>query len=342
MPLIGAKGSLRYTMNTPVKALLSLLVGLSVLSTAAHATAAPGDEPARQAYGDAWWTGPLLASGASALPHGRYLIEPYLYDVILQGAYDSAGTRHSLAREDGLRSLTYVLYGLTDTTTVGFLPRFGYNAGGHGTHSSGPQVGDLTLHAHHQFLKFREGHWMPALSVVLEQTLPTGKYDRLGATPGDGLGGGVFATSLALYMQRYFWAPNGRIVRTRLDVAYTRSGATHLEDVSVYGTASGFRGSARPGDSINVDSSWEYSATRSWVLALDVNYQRDASTQVLGRYDATPVESHSGIATTWSLAPAVEYSWSANMGVIAGAKVVVAGRNTGAVVVPAVAVNMVL
>jgi hypothetical protein len=329
-------------MNTPVKAPLTCLSLLALLLLpVVRATAATSDDTPRQSYDDAWWTGPLLASGASALPHGHYLIEPYLYDVVVRGVYDSAGEKHTVAREDGLRSLTYLLYGLTDATTVGLIPRFGYNASGHGTHSSGPQIGDLTLHAHHQFLKFREGHWPPALSVVLEQTLPTGKYDRLGSNPGDGLGAGVFATTFALYMQRYFWVPNGRIVRTRLDVAYTRSGGTHLEDISVYGTRSGFSGSAQPGDSINVDSSWEYSATRSWVLALDITYQRDASTHVLGRYGITPFEARSGVATTWSLAPAVEYSWNGNMGVIAGAKVVVAGRNTGAVVVPAVAINMV-
>jgi hypothetical protein len=330
-------------MNTPVKVLLTCLCLVVLLALpAARATAATSDDSPRQAYNDAWWTGPLLASGASALPRGHYLIEPYLYDVMVRGFYDSAGTKHAIEREDDLRSLTYLLYGLNDATTIGFIPRFGYNASGHGTHSSGPQVGDLTLHAHHQFLKFREGHWPPALSLVVEQTLPTGKYDRLSSNPGDGLGAGVFATSLAVYMQRYFWAPNGRIVRTRLDVAYTRSGGTHLEDVSVYGTRSGFRGSARPGDSINVDSSWEYSATRSWVLALDINYERSASTHVLGRYDTTPFEARSGVATTWSLAPAIEYSWNANMGVIAGAKIVVAGRNTGAVVVPVVAINRVL
>ncbi len=241
-------------MNTPVKAPLTCLSLFALLLLpAARATAATSDDTPRQSYNEAWWTGPLLASGASALPHGNYLIEPYLYDVVVRGVYDSAGEKHTVAREDGLRSLTYLLYGLTDATTVGLIPRFGYNASGHGTHSSGPQIGDLTLHAHHQFLKFREGHWQPALSVVLEQTLPTGRCDRLGSNPGDGLGAGVFATTFALYMQRYFWVPNGRIVRTRLDVAYTHAQAARISRISA-STAHAVALAARRGQAIRSTS----------------------------------------------------------------------------------------
>ena len=43
-----------------------------------------------------------------------------------------------------------------------------------------------------------------------------------------------------------------------------------VQDVSVYGTGPGFRGHARPGRVFLVDSAWEYSMTREWVLALDI------------------------------------------------------------------------
>ena len=47
--------------------------------------------------------------------------------------------------------------------------------------------------------------------LLIEETLPTGRYDQLGTHPGDGLGGGVHATTYSIYTQRYFWAPNGRM-----------------------------------------------------------------------------------------------------------------------------------
>ena len=73
----------------------------------------------RQPLDDAWWTGPLLAPNASTLPKGHLLVEPYLYDVITDGFYNSAGTRVSAAHENGYGSLTYINYGLVNKFTVG-------------------------------------------------------------------------------------------------------------------------------------------------------------------------------------------------------------------------------
>lgn len=58
-----------------------------------------------------------------------------------------------------------------------------------------------------------------------------------------------------------------------------------MKDVSVYGTRSGFRGYVKPGSSFVADLAFEYSLTRNWVPALDVIYERDASTE-LHRFDA--------------------------------------------------------
>ena len=66
------------------------------------------------------------------------------------------------------------------------------------------QAGDLSLHAHYQVCRFREHHWPPALALVIEETLPTGRYDRLGNHPGDGLGAGTYATTFGLYATRDF------------------------------------------------------------------------------------------------------------------------------------------
>ena len=54
-------------------------------------------EVERQSLDEAWWTGPLLASGASTLPKGHVLIEPYLYDAKPFGRFDADGKRHSAA-----------------------------------------------------------------------------------------------------------------------------------------------------------------------------------------------------------------------------------------------------
>jgi len=322
-----------------VAAGLAALLGPLALAAPAFATDAPAG---RQAVSDAWWTGPILASGASTLPKGHALIEPYLYDAKPYGAIDGDGKRHDVPDADGFGSLTYLLYGVTDTFTAGVIPRFGYARTKAGS-SSGVQLGDFTVQGQYRLTQWKEGGRTPTISVLLQETLPTGRYDRLDDRPHDGFGSGAYATTLGVNSQTYFWTPNGRILRTRLNLAYTVSGHADVEGVSVYGTPTGFDGRAKPGDSFNVDLAFEYSITRQWVAALDLAWQRDASTKVSGVDGAgVAYARRSPVSQALILAPAVEYNFSPAVGVIMGARIVPAGRNVTASVTPVIAVNYVL
>ncbi len=306
----------------------------------ALSTAASADEIESRA--DAWWTGPMLAPNATMLPRGHVLLEPYAFDVISTGSLDASGAHHAAPADQQLGSLTYMLYGLTDSVTVGMIPRFFYNEPAGAANSSGVQVGDLTLQAGYGITQYQDGSRTPSLAFVIDETLPTGRYDRLGR-PSDGVGAGAYATGFSLYSQDYFWMPNGRILRARLDLTYTLSSAVSLEDASVYGTAYGFRGHAYPGDGGTVDAAAEYSVTRSWVLAMDVVYQYNANTRVRGSLPARggALQTDSGSGYSVGFAPAIEYNWSARAGVLLGVRIISLGRNTGTTLTPALAVNLV-
>jgi hypothetical protein len=315
-----------------------LACALATLAAPATAGEAAGG---REAVGQAWWTGPLLAPSANTLPQGHILFEPYVYDVIADGRFDASGARRSAPRAQTVGSQSYLNYGLFDGFTVGLIPRFGYAEPSLAPHSSGLQAGDLTLQAQYQLTRYREGALLPALSLNLQETLPTGRWDRLDRLS-DGFGAGDFQTAAALYAQTYFWAPNGRIVRARLDLTYSVSGSAAVEGMSVYGTSAGFRGRAAPGDSATADLAFEYSATRNWVLALDLWFERDADTKVVGRYPGGPgFRADSGASKAFYLAPAVEYNFTAAVGLIAGARLEPAGRNAGATLTPVAALNLV-
>jgi len=81
-----------------------------------------------------------------------------------------------------------------------------------------------------------------------------------------------------------------------------------------------------------------YSMTQHWVLAMDVVYERDGSTHIHG----AGLDFNSGESHNWSLAPAIEYNFNSRVGIIAGAKLTVAGRNATALVIPVAAVNIVI
>jgi hypothetical protein len=272
----------------------------------------------------------MLANSAATLPRGHFLIEPYLYD---------ATSSHA----DGWGSLTYMLYGLTDRLTVGLVPVLGYNRVDGGPDSSHVGFGDVSVQAQYRLTRPREGSSLPTISIQLQQTLPSGKHDRLRNRPSDGLGSGATTTTLQINTQTYFWLANGRILRMRLNVAQSVSGKTRVEDVSVYGTTDGFRGTARPGNAFLVNAAWEYSLSRRWVLAFDVTYRRLRDTRLVGLAvpgDSAALRRSSGSGEAFGFAPAVEYSWSPTMGVLFGARVIT-GHHTTTTITPAIAFNYV-
>lgn len=313
----------------------------ALLGAALFASAFPAlADVQRQSLDEAWWTGPLLASGASTLPKGHILVEPYLFDAKPYGRFDNDGKRRAAPDEDNLGSLTYLLYGVTDTVTAGFIPHLGYTRAG-GRWSQGLGIGDVTAQAQYRLTQYREGGRIPTISLMVQENLPIGRYDRLDDRPNDGFGSGAYATTLGVNSQHYFWAPNGRILRARLNVAYTRSDNTRVRGASVYGTPKGFAGKAQPGDSLLINAAVEYSITRNWVAAMDLAWRRDDTTKVTGRLNGAAFERRYPVSKAVMLAPAVEYNFNARVGVIVGARIVPAGRNVTASVTPAIAVNYV-
>lgn len=309
-----------------LRGLLGCVLGLGCLA------GVRAQDAGRQALDDAWWTGPMIANSASTLPRGHVLIEPYLYDV-------------RSAHANGFGSLTYMLYGLTDRLTLGLVPVLGYNRVDGAPDSHGVGLGDLSVQAQYRLTQFHEGSWLPTISLMVQESLPTGRYDRL-ARDSDGMGSGAYGTTLQLNTQTYFWMPSGRILRMRLNVSQAWSGWADLADRSVYGTADGFRGWARPGRSFFVDAAWEYSLTRHWVLALDLTYRRTGGTRLRG-YQAygtpAPVRVHRDGRDSEAVgfAPAIEYNWSASLGMLLGVRVITGGHNTPTTVTPAIALNYV-
>ncbi len=302
---------------------------LACLAWAAQAqTAAEASTPPiRQSTDDAWWTGPMLANSAATLPRGHFLVEPYLYDVT---------SSHS----DGYGSLTYMLYGVSDRFTAGLVPVFGYNRVSGASDSSDVGAGDIGVLMQYRLTQFPVESSLPTISLQLQETLPTGKYDRLGDRPADGQGGGAYVTALSLNTQTWFWLPNGRILRMRFNVSQSFAKTTSVEGVSVYDTGEDFRGYARPGNALFADAAWEYSLTRNWVLALDLTWRHARGTRVHGYDSSGPVYMDSGPSTQFGFAPAIECNFSPRIGLLFGVRVIT-GHGTQRSVTPALALNFV-
>lgn len=123
----------------------------------------------------------------------------------------------------------------------------------------------------------------------------------------------------------------------RLNLSQDFSGSADVNGVSVYGTDAAFRGSAHPGNTTTVDAAGEYSITQNWVAASDLVYSQSGNTWLTGNAGVTNL----GPSHWFAFAPAIEYNWTANAGIIAGVRYFPGGANTAASLTPAIAVNMV-
>ena len=309
-----------------MKSIVAALLAVLAYSSPALAADASDDSTAeryRAAMKDARWTGPLLASNANTLPKGHVYTEPYFFDAI------SGGDHHP-------GSSGFYQYGVTDNWTVGMQPFFSWGAQAHNRDIA---IGDFKLLSQVRVSNFTPNHRVPSVSIVTNLVLPTGKYDQLGARKG-GHGSGAFAPELGINIQQYFLLGNGRLLRGRINVLHQFPIETNVRDRSVYGTQLGFRGHARPGAKSTLILGAEYSLTKEWVLAFDVEADAWGRAKVRGR-DASGALASETSPKSWNVgfAPAVEYNWSDRAGAILGVWIIPKGHNTATTVIPAIAIQ---
>ena len=281
-------------------------------------------EQFRAAMKSARWTGPMLASTAETLPHGHFYTEPYFFDVIVGGDHHPG-------------SSGFYQYGLFDNLTVGFQPSFATATNRIGR---GMAIGDFKLLSQLRLTHFTPDHRVPTISLVLNEVIPTGKFDRLAPTQ-EGHGSGAFATEVGVNVQHWFLLDNGRLLRARINVLQRFYNKTSVEGRSVYGTDAAFRGHARPGARTTLIGAVEYSLTKEWVLAFDVEADFAGHTSVAGQESAGGplIRTRSPASRDVGFAPAIEYNWSPSAGALLGVWIIPKGHNAPSSVTPAIAIS---
>ncbi len=282
---------------------------------------------------EAWWTGPMLANTPATPPRGHVTGETFLFVEVKRDS-----------RLHG--SLILISYGVTDRLALGLKPMFGLNRVG--TKSSQPGIGDLTVLAQYRLTSPTASARKPTIALVLQRSLPLGRYDQLDTRPTTGLGKGAQSTTVSLYAQQSFRLINGHLFRARLNLSRTFAGRADIDGASVYGTTAGFRGRALPGDSAVIVVAGEYSVTRRWALALDVVYERTGFGSISGLYEPGDTVAPGAVqlridrSEAFALAPAIEYSLNGNLGVLLGTRFKFRGHNSAPSVTPALAITFAL
>lgn len=340
---------IRYRARYAVKFLTTFTVSLcfssysSVLaSETEHALTAPPE--VQDVTKPQWYTGSLVSPSGAMTQKGILAIEPYVTYNQPVGYIDSNGNIGPLhPRTKNITNFTMIKYSITDNVSVQTLPTFSYRWGGHGNQtSSGVKFSDLPVDVMWRYLDANPDRFIPALSAFVGMAFPTGDYQRIDRTQ-DGVGSGTYTLRLALTEQSTYTLPGNHALRLRMWATLRKPlNKAQLHGMSSYGTEPGFRGNARAGLFGSAGFSLEYGINQKWVLAMDIARDWSNGSRVRGvMKDGSIIDNMGSPSGDWLAAPAVEFSWSPNFGVICGSSVYFAGHNTSLVVSPQCALNTV-
>jgi hypothetical protein len=277
-----------------------------------------------------WMTGPLLAANGKTIPAGHVNIEPYAFYTVYQGDYTN------------FEPVPIVSIGLTNFLDIqaAFPYDFDWSRGQYSSN-----LGDYTLGLGLQVLRQKEHSWLPDLRITIQEVFPTGKFDNLdpGKFGADQTGTGSYRTSLAFNFQHLKEFHNQHYLRTRFNLTGGTGTDVQVDGLSAFGGNQLSHGKVSLGNSYSADLAFEYSLTQHWVPVFEMLYVTSQETGFSGNPGFTPqgtLDSIGGAGgNQLSLAPAIEYNFTPNIGLIGGVWFSVTGPPSGQFTTYAIALN---
>jgi hypothetical protein len=184
-----------------------------------------------------------------------------------------------------------------------------------------------------QLYTSRERSYIPSVKLTLKETIPMGKYQNLNPKKlGIDAGGtGSWSSGAALVIGHLIHFKSVYYFNYRLTFAYVLPAPVRLKGFNHHGGGYGTDARFFPPQNIKVDLGLEFTLAQTWAFALDVVGFWAARTHYTGNPGMTapgvPATLGHNSQAQFALAPAIEYNWNADLGVIAGVWFTVAGRN---------------
>lgn len=286
-----------------------------------------------------WLTGPLLTPAAHVVPNGHYNIQPYLFTTTNYGVYDAQWDTQSIPNIYNIMTQIVTQFGMPWDCDFTIIPSWSWNH----THGASHWVlNDLQFSLEHQLLYDQKGKWWPAIKLELAASIPIGRYRKLNphAKATDIGGVGSWLPSVSIAMSRLFWWGGHFFFAPRLNVQYTIPNSVHVSDISIYGGGKHTRGKVYPGQIFQALFGFEFALSQNWAIANDISYTHINKSRFKGRRGNALNRVGLPSSEQFSLAPAIEYNWTENYGVIAGAWFSVAGRNIPTFASAVISVNV--
>ena len=278
---------------------------------------------AHQKASSPWFTGSLLTSSGSVIPQGHTNWEGYWFFTNLNGVYGAHWRASShLIKNKTMGPTLSIAHGLAEDWDLSLSLPYHFNRTD-GAHDSG--IADVALGVGYQLIRSPMNAAVPNVKLSLKETFPTGRYQHLNPSKQgtDANGAGSYQTTIAANMQQ-IWRIKQHYFRGRFTVSYTIPRSVKFAGNSAYSSDPTAAGKMDIGNHFNVSLAGEFALTQKIVPALDITYTHSDHNSFYGVGAVVNAPSSELI----TVAPALEYNFSANLGMIAGAWFTVAGRNT--------------
>ena len=199
---------------------------------------------------------------------------------------------------------------------------------------SATRFGDFPTALNIQLLENTPGSWYPAIKLTVREIFPTGKYQHLSPHKNatDSTGSGSYDTGFGVTFANLYHLSSIYYLSARLSLNYDFFTKTHVEGFNSYGGGFGTRGTVKPGDNYTGLIGLEFTLSKNWVFALDLVAFYGNKSPFRGKRGVTTAGAPADVGFPsffeFDLAPAIEYNFSEDFGIIAGTWFSVAGRNT--------------
>jgi hypothetical protein len=315
--------------KNPIKFFLFSLLACSRLL---HADGTEEAEKKSEQEISPWFTGPLIAPLGAVIPIGHYVIQPFFDFNTATGFYDRHWHDISTPHFFNYTTEVLIVIGTLEWMDVQITPQLLYNDT---QGQSSWRFGDLPLSLDFQLLDIDTFKYFPGIKFSLTESFPTGKYQKLNPLKlGTDIGGsGTFATTANLIFYKVYHISGFHFLSMTASLGYTYPTPVHVRGLNFYGGGPGCAGKVYPGHSFGAIVSFEFSLDRNWALALDNVYahfdkDRFRGTPGLSTAPLVPAVVGRPSSETLSFAPAIEYNFSENWGILAGVWFSAIGRNT--------------
>lgn len=276
-----------------------------------------------------WFTGPLLAGSGRTCPKNHYVVQPYYFLFSSASYYDEHWKNQRAPSSLSSQPSLLYLFGITDWMDSQIIGTMVTNVS---RGQSSTRIGDTSLNFGFQLLQDQRNSWRPDLRLVLKQDFPTGHYQHLNPKKQgtDISGSGLYRIGLGTNFQKIYYLGK-HLLRGRFNLTYKISPTTHIEGISVYGGSPQTQGHIDALHYYSFNVAFEYTLTQNITFAIDVLYEGQSKAQFKGIQDLNRFSAANSVVSPkiqlFSLAPALEYNFSNDVGIIAGSWFTVAGKN---------------